>query len=66
MVFENLAVSHHQAAVSEPQSNSKIRWEMGLDKTVIRLSNATSPFICNKSAYPRVGCWLGGTDRAHA
>jgi hypothetical protein len=55
MVFENLAVSHHQAAVSDPQSKSKIRWEIGLDKAVIRLLNATSPFACNKSAYPPGG-----------
>ena len=47
MIFENLAVSDQQSAIS--QIKVETRGEKIFDMTVIRQSNGTFPFVCNKS-----------------
>jgi hypothetical protein len=41
--------------IAEIEKQGEIRVKSSLDKAVTRLSNGTSPFVCNKSGYPRVG-----------
>jgi hypothetical protein len=66
LIFENLANSSWQLAISQTRSSQpsalaftqiegKCRGKKSFDKAVIRLLNVTWAFVCNKSLTPRVG-----------
>jgi hypothetical protein len=54
-IFENKQSAFSPSAIS--QINGKTKRKNGFDKTVIRLSNGGSTFVCNKTSIPG---WVPG------
>jgi hypothetical protein len=52
-IQRKIAFSRQPSAFS--QINSKSSRKKSFDKTVIRQSNGTLAFVCNRTPYPRVG-----------